>query len=143
MTSQRSAFIIRPSPETTERRNLSRSIVKGRSSARRSMIASRASCILILRSSESDCAVVVDILSDGLWPRERGACDFPDSCAPPPYLRERKRECNAHTPCLICTDDSEPHKELQIRKAKGERRKAKAEDEKHAFHLPLPSSIHF
>ena len=57
ITSQRSTFIIRPSSETITLRNLSRLIVVGNASASRVMIDSRASCILILRSSERDCAV--------------------------------------------------------------------------------------
>ena len=51
--SQRSAPNIRPTSETTTFRNRSRSMSVGRSRARRSMIASRASCMLILRSSDN------------------------------------------------------------------------------------------
>src|SRR5882762_9497169 len=57
MTSQRSTFIIRPSSETITLRNRSRLMVVGSVNARRLMMPSRASCILILRSSERDFAV--------------------------------------------------------------------------------------
>src|SRR5690349_13215476 len=57
MTSQRSTFIIRPSSETMTLRKRSRLIVLGRVIASRLIIASRASCIFILRSSDRDCAL--------------------------------------------------------------------------------------
>ena len=52
--SHRSASSMRPISETITFRNRSRSMLVGRSRARRSMMPSRASCILILRSSERD-----------------------------------------------------------------------------------------
>ena len=52
--SHRSARIILPISDTTTRRNRSSSMLAGKSLARRSMMASRASCILIFRSSDSD-----------------------------------------------------------------------------------------
>src|ERR1044071_916626 len=57
ITSHRSTFVIRPSSDTMTLRKRSRLIALGRVIARRLIIASRASCILILRSSDSDCAL--------------------------------------------------------------------------------------
>src|SRR6476646_2356061 len=63
ITSQRSTFIMRPNSETITVRKRSRLIADGSVNARRLMMPSRASCILILRSSERDWAV-----SDmGIW----------------------------------------------------------------------------
>ena len=57
ITSQRSTFIMRPSSETMTFRKRSRLMAPGRVIARRLIIPSRASCILILRSNERDCAL--------------------------------------------------------------------------------------
>src|SRR5258705_9237189 len=66
ITSQRSTFIMRPSSETMTFRKRSRLIAVGKVLARRSMIPSRASCILILRSKERDWT----LLDIWLWQRE-------------------------------------------------------------------------
>src|SRR5258708_29560909 len=49
---------MRPSSDTMTFKNRSRLIVVGKVNARRLIIPSRASCILILRSKERDCAVL-------------------------------------------------------------------------------------
>src|SRR4030095_4752710 len=57
ITAQRSTLIWRPRSETITFRTRSRLIVVGNVIARRLIIASRASCILILRSNDRDCAL--------------------------------------------------------------------------------------
>ena len=67
--SQRSASIILPSSETMTSRKRSSSILVGRSRAKRSMMPSRASCILILRSWDigSGLSISIFIWEASFW----------------------------------------------------------------------------
>src|SRR5215204_2240315 len=99
--SQRSAFIILPISETTTFRNLCKSMFVGKSRAKRSIIASRASCILIFRSSENVCGLSISIfivrtyrtenlLTNKLITDLRGGCQVDTNKSKSVYFRFKK-----------------------------------------------------
>src|SRR5690349_19210069 len=114
MTSQRSTFIMRPSSETITVRNRSRLMARGSVMARRLMIPSRASCILILRSKDRDWALFDIVRTE----HSRSTCEVQklNPCSRAPYnpgmpiYEFECRKCKAHMEVFQKISDKPPVK---------------------------------